>query len=215
MSGTPTVWLVRAGRGAEHVEQFVAGGFVSLGWARIAGLDDLGDVDEEALRALLRNAGRSQPAEDARELLSFRDAISVGDVIVTPDTPARDLLFGEVTGSYEFSASPVVGDHRHVRSVAWLGRWSRDLVDEALGHTTRHYQRTVLALPNQAGWLALAARVREGQGETADAPRRSRGAGQVRRNAPPGRSARVCPSCGITREASMFDTTSGVCSDCV
>ncbi len=161
MAAVRKAWLIRAGHGAEHVEQFVTGGFASIGWARIPGLEDLRNRDEEEILALLIAAERGQPTEDLRELVAFRTGISRGDLVVTVDTPARDLVFGDVISDYEFRPTPVVGDHRHVRRVRWFARWSRDLVEDAVGPETRHYQRTVLELPNQAEWLQLADRVRD------------------------------------------------------
>ncbi len=164
---SPTAWLVRAGHGAEHLDRFVAGGFVSLGWARIPGLGDLSQHDNEEILHLLTAAQRGQPTEDLRELVSFRDEIHLGDIVVTPDTPRRDLLFGQVIGDYDFTETPVVGDHRHVRRVQWLGRWARDLVEERIGPETKRYPRTVLRLAKQDAWLDLAERARAGDGDCA------------------------------------------------
>lgn len=161
---SPMPWLVRAGRGAQHLQRFVGGGFVSISWATIPHLGDLRDHDDDEILGLLRAAGRGQPAADLRELVGFRDGIEVGDVVVTVDTPARELVFGYVTGGYVYEAVPVVGDHRHLRSVRWVGRWPRELLDESLAYTLRHYQRTVLELPHPDAWLALAERAGIGGG---------------------------------------------------
>ena len=209
-----TVWLVRAGSGAEHIAGFIAGGFVSIGWAGIPGLDDLREHDEDDIEALLRAADVTQPGADLRELLDFRDGIRVGDVVVTPDTPARDLLFGDVVGVYEFSPSPAVGDHRHVRQVQWRGRWSRDLVEESFDRTTRHYQRTVLKLPHQAAWLQLAERLRQGEGGPVELPEHRRRSSRAR-EVVAGPASRVCPACGFTRQVSMFEAGEDFCRDCV
>lgn len=212
--GTPTVWLVRAGYGAEHIGAFIAGGFVSVGWAGIHGLDDLREHDEDSIDALLRASDATQPGADLRELLDFRSGIGVGDVVVSPDTPARDLLFGDVVSDYEFSPTPAVGDHRHVRRVRWLGRWSRDLVEDSFDRTTRHYQRTVLRLPHQEAWLQLAERLRQGDGGSVELPARRQRRTSRAREVVAVPASRVCPACGLTKQASMFDSGEDFCRDC-
>jgi predicted Mrr-cat superfamily restriction endonuclease len=157
-------WLVRAGRGGEHIEAFVRRGVVTLGWARIPGLGDLREHDDDAILALLTAARRGQPRADLRELVAFRDEIALGDVVVTVDPRVRDLVFGEVAGPYEYARAPLVGDHRHVRTVRWFGRCGRDEVAERLSRSVRHYQRTVLLLPDQSEWLGLADRIAQGDG---------------------------------------------------
>jgi hypothetical protein len=166
MSASPTVWLLRAGHGAEHARAFADGGFVTIGWGRIPGLGDLRLHDEEEMIRLLWAANRGQPRADLGELLAFRDRLQAGDILVTPDTPARELLVGEITSDYRWSASPLVGDHRHWRTVRWLDRLALDDVPEPLVQTIRHYQRTVRELPDQDAWLALIA-----PGGTGDEPR--------------------------------------------
>lgn len=207
---TPNVWLMRAGHGAEHADAFVRRGVATLGWAWIPGLGDLRRHRDEEILELLAAAGRGQPAEDLREMVSFRDA-AVGDLVITPDTPARDLLFGEITGSYDYAPVPVCGDHRHVRSMDWQARCARDLIPHDLAQPTLHYQRTVLLLPQQDEWRHFAETMRTGGGRPADVPTRSRPPRQARQTSPR-RQDRICPSCGLSRATAMFD--GDLCRDC-
>ena len=209
VSPTPSVWLVRAGHGAQHVDAFLRRGVMTVGWARIRGLGDLRHHGEEEILDLLAAAGRGQPAEDRRELTSFRDA-AVGDVVITPDTPARDLLVGDITGGYEYAGAPVCGDHRHVRPVQWQARCARADVPHDLAQPTLHYQRTVLLLPQQEEWRAFATQVRTGRGRPVDLPTSSRQ--RQARGSGPRNDDRVCPACGLSRSPAMFD--GDVCRDC-
>lgn len=215
MKPSPTAWLVRAGHGAEHVAAFVAGGFVSISWASIPGLGDLRYHDDEEILIRLQAAQRGQPRADLRELLEFRDGISSGDVVVTPDTPTSDLLFGDVTAGYEFTSTPVVGDHHHVRDVRWLGRWNRDAVEQPLADIVRRYRRTVLRLPDQTRWLALAERVRSGDGEASEPGRQVRRPKRASRGDASHLPGRVCSGCGLTRTLSMFELGADICRDCL
>lgn len=142
-------WLVRAGHDAEHLETFITRGFVTIGWGWISGLDDLDLYESEEMRALLIAAGRGAPGADVRELLAFRDEMQVHDVVVTPDSPVREFLFGTITGAYEFSPVPLVANHRHFRTVEWGGRWHRDDLSPAMAKQTL-WRRTVRLLPDQA-----------------------------------------------------------------
>lgn len=156
MSQSRTAWLNRAGRNTEHVDDYVERGVITLGWARIPGLGDLRELDGEQLRSLLGAAGRGQPRSDVRELLDFRDGMQVGDIVVTPDPRRREVLFGAITGDYDFAPAPVVGEHRHVRTVRWFGSWRRADLPDQLRRTLAAYMRTVRALPDQEQWLAIA-----------------------------------------------------------
>jgi predicted Mrr-cat superfamily restriction endonuclease len=166
---TRNVWMIRAGHGAEHADTFVRRGIVTISWAGIHGLGDLRHHTDEQILDLLSAAGRGQPAADLEELVSFRDA-AVGDLVVTPDTPARDLLLGEICGPYDYAQAPLCGDHRHVRPVDWQARCDRDLVPHDLARPTLHYQRTVLLLPQQDQWRHFADALRTGGARPADLP---------------------------------------------
>ena len=231
MSSTPNTrvaWLNRAGHGAEHVETYVRRGVITVGWARIRGLDDLRELDADAIEQLLVTSGvRGFPSLDAGELLGFRDGMQVGDVVVTPDPKRKAVLFGDITGDYAFHPDAVVGDHRHARSVRWVGRWHRYDLEPPLRKTLDDYQRTVLRLPNQDDWLAVADSIRAGdgmpiaqraaRGRTPATPRTPRAPKAPHPTAPAKVVAtppRTCPRCQLVLAAGMFDEGSQECRDC-
>jgi predicted Mrr-cat superfamily restriction endonuclease len=222
-AGPRRAWLNRAGHGAEHVDAYVRRGVITLGWARIRGLDDLRELDPDQIEHLIVASGvRKFPGMDAGELLSFRDGMQVGDVVVTPDPKRKAVLFGDITGAYEFQPEYVVGDHRHLRSVRWIGRWPRYDLEPPLRKTLDDYQRTVLRLSNQDDWLAVADSIRAGDGMpiAQKPPRKVRAPSTPRApKAPRPAPARVtpprmCPSCQLVQAPSMFDEASDVCRDC-
>jgi hypothetical protein len=55
-------WLVRAGHGGEHIEAFIAGGFVSLGFRGLR-LGDLRELDDEEIEARAAGARRGPERE--------------------------------------------------------------------------------------------------------------------------------------------------------
>ena len=154
----PTCWLVRAGRRGVHVDDVVRLGVITISWASIPGIGDLRELDEDDLLVRLRAAQRGKPRADLRELLEFRDGISVGDAILTPAPATAALLVGIVSGPYDYAPKALVGGHRHFRPVSWQGRVDRDEAPPALAHRLRRYQRTVLRLPEQAEALELVRR---------------------------------------------------------
>ena len=224
--GARTAWLNRAGHGAEHVDAYVRRGVITLGWARIPGLDDLRGLDADQIEHLIVASGiRKFPAMDAGELLGFRDGMQAGDVVVTPDPTRKAVLLGDVTGDYEFHPDFVVGDHRHARAVRWIGRWHRYDLEPPLRKTLDDYQRTVLKLPNQDDWLAVADSIRAGDGMpiAQKPPRKARAASAPRAPRTPRAPAtparvvappRTCPSCQLVLAPGMFDDGSDVCRDC-
>ena len=225
-AGTRRAWLNRAGHGAEHVDTYVRRSVITVGWARIRGLDDLREFDGEAIEQLLVASGvRGFPGLDAGELLAFRDGMQVGDVVVTPDTKRKAVLFGDITGDYEFFTEPVVGDHRHVRSVRWIGRWHRYDLEPPLRKTLDDYQRTVLQLPNRDDWLSVAESIRGGDGmpiaqkaarqpRTTPATRTPRAPKAPQTPAKVATPPRTCPRCQLVLAPGMFDEDSDVCRDC-
>lgn len=216
-SGGINVWLVRAGRGAEHFDAFIRDRRISIGWAEAA-LGDLSELPNEVLNDRLVIAyGRVTAPGFATQLLGFVDAVDVGDLVVTPDASARHLALGEVTGEYEHAdGEPVVADHRHHRPVTWWGAWSRDALPVPMYRRWLNDQRTVIPLDDREAWLALAERIRAGEGLDL---RELLQSGYRRANArpgamTPGMPVRVCPSCGLTRAAALFETGEDTCRDC-
>ena len=89
---SPVAWLVRAGERSRHAGRFAAASVIAIGWPNVDGLGDLRGVEIITIVDLLRAATVFSPGADAAELLAFRDDIRIGDVVITPDSPARDVL---------------------------------------------------------------------------------------------------------------------------
>jgi predicted Mrr-cat superfamily restriction endonuclease len=213
-------WLVRAGEGSRHAVRFATGGVIAVGWDDVPGLGDLHSHNQSEIAALLRANG-SKPAgaaSEALELVTFRDDLEVGDVVVTPDAPVRQLLVGEITSKYEYRESAPVGDFKHVRTVDWYGRCSREGHSEALNRDTK-YRRTLRGLEdNRDEWLALAQRMKAGDALPINSPGRSHrpasSGASTRKPVPPEAETRVCATCGMRVSAAQFVAGSDLCVDC-
>ncbi len=211
-----STWLIRAGEDSRLAPVFESLSKVALGWPDVSGLEDLRLTERAAIAAAIRATGKSTSvaALDAAELVAFRDDVTVGDVVITPDSRTRQVLVGEVTDEYDYSDDASVGDYHHSRSVKWLGRADRDVLDTALRSDT-NFRRTLKRLTaNQSEWLAVAERLRNG--DSMLAPRKAvyrRGrveAIEAERVA----SERKCEGCGYMKRSTQFNEGNNLCVDC-
>ena len=127
---TKRIWAVRAGNfgQADHI-------FLDLNQLAISFTEVGGDVSHlPATRGAFKEAfGRSEtplrqtsiPAQ-AGQLYRFVHEMRIGDNVIYPRKSDRTLRWGEVTGPYLFDRDRSV-EFAHRRSVAWLGKMSRDL----------------------------------------------------------------------------------------
>lgn len=216
-----TCWIIQGGPRGRHVADFVNGEAVSVGWDW-AELGDLKAMEDAEIFLLLEAVGRRKAADDLRDLRIFTDRIAVGDVVVIPDSSIGDLLFGEVTGEYEYA--PLGGAHRHRRPVRWLGRLATDKAEDFLVTATRTRQM-LRRLPEQLHWQRLTGEVADFLGRPVDdVPRRkaaataSRAAGSrpraAAKPAPVLTPDKLCPSCGLLRAPSLFPDGDEYCRDC-
>ena len=221
-------WLVEAGESGRLARLFESSGTVALGWADVPGLEDLTGLDRDAVIDLLRGHRTVDAAHaDATLLVRFRDDLRPGDLVVSVDTPARQLLVGEVTGAYEYRTDAPSDAHHHVRTVEWYGRYGRDdrtALSEEMARRTGLDAAVVELTPTDA-WLALAARVRERPPLAAAAPRpapaRATRAAATKR-APrvakpvvvPPPTHRLCPGCFSQKLLSQFRAGSEFCVVC-
>ena len=211
----PTCWLIRAGERSRHARRFADHDVLAVGWSDVDGLGDLTEMSEAAIRQCLRqHRAIASPDQDAAELLAFRDGVSVDDIVITPDALTREVLFGEVTGGYEYLDPSPAADYKHIRQVRWYGRMDRDLLPANLA-AEAGWRRTIRRLGHQDQWRALAARVQAGEGRAVKSRGRPDAPGARRsRDAPGAAPTRRCPSCGYLKAAGQFAPGDDRCVDC-
>ena len=117
--GTPTAWLIRAGRYGEHEDFNLDKGLAGLGWRDIPDLRGVASRDE--LRTLIRGTSpddkkRSVTAQ-ANQLWRFKTEVR-GDLVVLPLKTTGQIALGTVTRGYWYRD---VDDsyNQHVVSVEW------------------------------------------------------------------------------------------------
>lgn len=215
-------WLVRAARENRLAGAFEEHDVVALGWSGLVG--DLRPLSRWQVVEALERVGITTADEDADELISFRDQVQVGDVVITPDGQKRSFLVGRIAGPYEFrDGSPVVdeddGPYQHLRAVEWWGRGSRDRLTDHLRKdlTGRGNFRR---LSGSGEWQRLAESVRDAPAPEARAASRSRSV--TPRSRTPAKTApkpvapqdRVCPRCGLRKPLPQYVAASDACADC-
>jgi predicted Mrr-cat superfamily restriction endonuclease len=215
----PNYWLVRTGPGSAVVDDFAGLGIVAVSWAGVTGLGDLREYDSEKLREVLATVLRL-PAADARELEDFRDGMSVGDIVVSPNPKSRELLFGEVAGDYEWRNPEPIPGYRHVRTTNWLGRWDRESAPPSLQLDTKN-RRIVNRLADTAGLDDVVTAMKAGEGRPAVPQMRPRpriGTHRPTAKRPAAKAVaspdRVCSGCGYKWPAANFGPDSEFCRDC-
>lgn len=215
MIAEATCWLIRAGESSRHARRFADYDIVAIGWPTTEGLKDLTGMSAKEIRACLdRDPTIAAAAQDAAELLAFRDDLAVGDIVVTPDAQTAEVLFGEVAGGYEYRDPSPAEDFKHVRQVRWYGRIDRHLLPADLESETR-WRRTIRRLKHQAEWRSMTDRVLAGEGRDATARGRPDIPGTDRsRHGPSGPPTRRCPTCGLAKVESQFVDVDDRCVDC-
>jgi restriction system protein len=125
-------WVVRAGEEGRHTSDFETGGLATV---RFDHVGDASGMSSNQLKKLIvseRPDKKGKAPTEAAMLYRFANVIRVGDIVITADGATRELLFGEVSGPYEYHETPPVSNFRHIRKVKWLGRYSRDELPQKL-----------------------------------------------------------------------------------
>jgi restriction system protein len=124
-----TIWVVRAGEGGRYSQDFEQRGAAAIGGGALG--DVTGRSRADLIHAVEERGLETNALTWASQLFRFANDIKVGDLVITPDGPTRELLLGHVTQPYEFLSEGVGRDeYRHAVRVAWQGRKSRDLLPQ-------------------------------------------------------------------------------------
>lgn len=128
MSKTSNIWLVRAGRGAEHIDTFLDQGIITIGMSARVGKEALGDSRRElSERTAKAHPEWSRPrlGTHVGQLHRFSKEMAVGDEVATYDPNLRRYLIGVVTTEARWEPD-LVEWLPYVRNVKWDRRVARD-----------------------------------------------------------------------------------------
>jgi hypothetical protein len=205
-------WLIRAGEKNKHAEVFLSSGIVAVSWSNVEGLGDVSKLTTNEVRQIFAASELPRPEQHSAQLLQFRDAVAVGDVVFTP-TANREVLIGEILGPYEWLEHSPTADYRHTRTTRWDGCLQRDHLYEHMAKEL-NWRSTMRLLTYQEEWRALAERASAGEFPrpriTRPGTRRTRIAA---RDALAAGERRLCPRCGLLKPPVQFSGLP-VCVDC-
>ena len=121
-----SVWVVRAGRRAEHLETFRREGLVAIAHGQVG---DLTEVDTATILERVRSSlpeGTARAAQVAAMLRRLAIDIQVGDWVISQGAPDFSrILVGLVTGPYAFRPALELDGYAHTRPVDWWEIFTR------------------------------------------------------------------------------------------
>jgi hypothetical protein len=210
------VWIVRGGEDGSLVDAFVDGGYTAVEYPDVP---DGRSIDRYEVTERLKARGWTGPETRAEVFELFVHRIGIGDLVVMPDPPRRDVVIGRVDGDYEFQAFLDPDQHRHRRAVDWLVRHGVDRLPESARDVTR--QRALVAERSSPALLAHVESVERGDlapapvvERAAKAPRAPRAPKAVVPPKPVAPADRTCPGCWLQKAPNQFRDGSDVCIDC-
>ncbi|HZG28508.1 MAG TPA: restriction endonuclease [Ensifer sp.] len=122
-------WMVRAERDGRLFDTFKDRSVVAIGWNEVGDLSTI--KTRRAVADLVAGVWpelKPQSIAMATGLLHrFANEIEIGDMVITYSPSRRVYLVGEAVGGYRYDTS-IDPEDAHVRSVAWQGEVSRDLL---------------------------------------------------------------------------------------
>ena len=141
--------MVRAGKDAFLIDEFVNRNIVAIGW----GLGDHTEKSEEDIQQLMKekypNDGNKAIAINASQVIRFRHKIKIGDYVLTNNPVSKKYLFGQFVSDYYYSteltdADVGFGRYENFRNVKWMG----EIPHEELKKSTRSTLSTGTTLFN-------------------------------------------------------------------
>ena len=123
------IWMVRAGRQAAFVDDFVSGGLVAIGWPKVGSVPR--SITKPDLTRLMNAAyPDAKPGTRAvwvSNILRFLQAVDVGHEVVTYDPQQRLYFLGKVRSDVEWREHALP----RVRKVEWQAQVERQVLSSA------------------------------------------------------------------------------------
>ena len=122
------IWVVRAGRGAAYIDDFLDKQIITIGMSHVGGGDLLKDSRKQlAARIAAANPewSKGRVSNHAGQLYRFLSEMDVGDEVATSDPGQRRYLLGKVITDPSYAPS-TMPTQPYLRSVKWDRRVPRD-----------------------------------------------------------------------------------------
>ncbi|TVP98022.1 MAG: type II restriction endonuclease [Planctomycetaceae bacterium] len=139
MSDKP-IWMVRAGKNAAFVDDFIEAGFVGIGFSQAGEVSSPIHRDQLAGQIAAATPGLSQGQVDnvTSQVKRFYEDLSVGDAVMTYDPNQRLYFLGEILSD--------VRNRDHELSRARAVRWTKQVNRDALDASTKNVLGAILTL---------------------------------------------------------------------
>ncbi len=144
-----SMWMIRAGRDAYLLNDFITKNIVAFGWD----LGDLTDKSKEEIWKLVEEVYPNNKSQTNSIIVSqeikFRDTIRKGDYVITSNPNKKSYYLGEITSDYQYLNEKVIVEewddgYDEIREVNWFAEIDKsDLKD-----STQNTLGSVLGLFN-------------------------------------------------------------------
>ncbi|MES9913134.1 MAG: restriction endonuclease [Candidatus Sedimenticola sp. 4PFRAG1] len=126
---TTKTWVVRAGRGAVRIDEFLENDLVGVGWDLLPNLSAYSSRQQivELVKESWPDWKPGKQTASAGQLYRFAHEIAEGDRVLTYDPKRRVYPVASVVGGYQYQSGKIEG-FPHLRVVKWVGEVSRDLL---------------------------------------------------------------------------------------
>ncbi len=139
MSESIRLWMVRAGRGAAYIDDFIEDSFVSIGWDLQGEIGGLPKAEiETRLRAVHPHQSPGAIAVWAAQILRFYGEIKQGQSVTTYDPGRRLYYLGQIKSAVEMTSHPLPRSRRV--------EWQRKVHRDSLSVTARNSLGSISAL---------------------------------------------------------------------
>lgn len=115
--------MIRSGETVQEIDALRHAGLVGL---RFDGVGDVRELTAMQVEAAITPTAEESAAQLRSRLMRFAVDVTVGDLLVIPNTLDREVWFAFVTGGYEFTAEPTVPGYAQAREASWAGWAERD-----------------------------------------------------------------------------------------
>lgn len=160
--------------GVDRTDECLRDNKIALGWSKTGDISNLSkDEIRDKLEAEYNYSGMALSG-NLTSLITLKDRISTGDLVVTADGPL--ISIGEVTSEYYYDGEAAKEDYGHQREVSWiLKNINRDDIPDDLRQALRG-QKATYQMKNVEETLELMVSPDfDAQSLTKDKPKKKRG----------------------------------------
>ena len=135
-----TLWVMHISNDESTARRAQDEGFICIGWTRIGDLSpyDTRDKMKAAYRNGFPSASEGSMRASYGQVFRFAHEMEIGDPVVYPIKGSRDILIGEIAGSYRWANDDpelVERDYCNIRKVKWMKRVPRIVFSQDALHS--------------------------------------------------------------------------------